>query len=297
MAMEQIYSVVVPERMIKRKKRSSSAFFPLMIKEGIDVREWYVNYDLLFIMVLTGAIIVVLQCVAGWLLGRLYRDCSMIGTTENPWIKGMIGRYEASYQLRIPITDISSFADKNIAEYRFQRLSMEQWADIGIYGAWIECFMMGITTLIGIYFQTSLYTFGIYGIYLILILAMIMGCDFFLQTHAHQKGIRVYLVDYMENTLRPRMENHYLHPEEEAAYQREYFLEDQMAVAGETEEENDNEQSSFTRQVYTVGSTGPDGYTAGDEHSMDKNMSRITREELSEEEKEALLSDVLEEYF
>ena len=57
------------------------------------MKEWYMNYDLLFVMVLTGAIIVVLQCVAGWLLGRLYRDSSMMGSTENPWIRGMIGRY------------------------------------------------------------------------------------------------------------------------------------------------------------------------------------------------------------
>lgn len=255
MAMEEICSDPIPERMIRRKND----------KGGSNVRGWYENYDLLFIMILTGALIVVLQCVAGWLLGRLYRDSSMMGTTENPWIRGMIGRYEAGYQLKVPITDIPSFVDKNIAEYRFQRLSMDQWADIGIYGAWIECFMMGIATLIGISYQTSLYTFGIYGIYLILILAMIMGCDFFLRTHAHQKGIRVYLLDYMQNTLRPRMENHYLHPEEEKAYQQEYFMEEQTAVSRETKEEN--------------------------------GMFQVTRVELSNEEKEALLSDVLEEYF
>ncbi len=229
------------------------------------LREWYENYDLLFIMILTGAMIVVLQCVAGWLLGRLYRDCSMIATTENSWIRGMIGRYEAGYQLRVPVSDIPSFVDKNIAEYRFQRLSMEQWADIGIYGAWVECFMMGVITLIGISYQTSLYTFGIYGIYLILILTMILGCDFFLQTHSHQRGIRMYLLDYLENTLRSRMENHYLHPEEEKAYQQEYFLNEQTAVARETKEEG--------------------------------GMVKIRKEELTDEEKEALLSDVLEEYF
>lgn len=236
-----------------------------MIKEETDVREWYTNYDLLFVMVLTGAIIIALQCVAGWLLSSLYRDCSMISTTENSWIRGMMKRYEAGYQLRVPIHDIPSFVDKNIVDYRFQRLSMEQWSDIGIYGAWIECFMMSVTTLIGIYYHTSLYTFGIYGIYLILILAMILGCDFFLQTHAHQKGIRIYLLDYIENTLRPRLENHYLHPEEEEAYQKEYFLEEQMAVAKETKEES--------------------------------SLFQETREMLSDEEKEALLSEVLEEYF
>ena len=72
-------------------------------------------------------------------------------------------------------------------------------------------------------------------------------------------------MDYMQNTLRPRMENHYLHPEEEKAYQQEYFIEEQTAVASETKEE--------------------------------KRMFKVTREELSDEEKEALLSDVLEEYF
>lgn len=255
MAMKETCSDPVAERMIRERNDQG----------GSDVREWYENYDLLFVMILTGALIVVLQCVAGWLLGRLYRDSSMMGTTENPWIRGMIGRYEAGYQLKVPITDIPSFVDKNIAEYRFQSLSMDQWADIGIYGAWIECFMMGVITLIGISYHTSLYTFGVYGIYLILILALIMGCDFFLQTHVHQRGIRIYLLDYLQNTLRPRMESHYLHPEEEKAYQQEYFVEEQTAVAREAKEES--------------------------------RMFRMTREELSDEEKDALLSDVLEEFF
>ncbi len=229
------------------------------------MREWYINYDLLLIMIVIGVFIVALQCMAGWLLGNLYRDSSMISTTENPWLRGMIKRYEAGYQLRVPINDVSSFVDKNIGEYRMHRLSIEQWADIGVYGAWMECILMGISTLIGVYYKTSLYTFGIYGIYMVLILAMIMGCEFFLQTHAHQKGIRIYILDYIENTLRPRLENHYLHPEEEEAYQREYFLEDQMAVAGEIKEPEES--------------------------------AKETQAELSKKEKEALLSEVLEEYF
>lgn len=229
------------------------------------MKEWYTNYDLLLIMIIAGVVIVALQCVAGWLLGNLYRDSSVIGTTDNPWLRGMVKRYEAGYQLRVPINDASSFVDKNIAEYRFHRLSIEQWADIGVYGAWLECILMGISTLIGVYYKTSMYTFGIYGIYMVMILALIMGCEFFLQTHAHQRGIRIYILDYIENTLRPRLENHYLHPEEEEAYQREYFLEDQTTVAEEGEK-----PSESTKEM---------------------------EEELSRGEKEALLSEVLEEYF
>lgn len=235
------------------------------------MREWYMNYDLLAVMILIGIITVTLQCVAGWLLGNLYRASSVIGTTENPWLRGMIKRYEAGYQLRVPIHDVPSFVDKNIAEFRFHHLSMEQWADIGVYGAWTECILMGISTLSGLYYKTTLYTFGIYGIYMVLILALIMGCEFFLRTHAHQRGIRIYILDYIENTLRPRLENHYLHPEEEAAYQREYFTKDETAVSGESMKETAMEETEEIRVK--------------------------TERELSKGEKEKLLSEVLEEYF
>ena len=44
-----------------------------------------------------------------------------------------------------------------------------------------------------------------------------------MQVHAHKKMIRIYLLDYLENSLQPRLENQYLYPEEQAKYQQAYL--------------------------------------------------------------------------
>lgn len=228
------------------------------------MKEWYMNYDLLAVMVGVGIITVSLQCIGGWLIGELYQSSSYMNATENPWLKKVIGRFEAGYQLMAPVNNVSVFVDRNIAEYRFLNLGMEQWLDMGIYGAWVECILMGISTLIALYYRMDLHIFGMYGIYMVLILSMIMGCEFILQSHNHQKKMRIYMVDYLENTLRPRLENHYLYPEREEAYQKAYF-EDKQASA--TQEENIEGQKNTEEPV------------------------------LSRAEQAQLLSEVIDEYF
>ena len=51
--------------------------------------------------------------------------------------------------------------------------------------------------------------------------------------------IRIYLLDYLENSLQPRLENKYLYPEEQAKYQQAYFEEPEqqtLALAAGNEE-------------------------------------------------------------
>ncbi len=209
------------------------------------MKEWYMEYDLLAIMVGIGIITVSLQCIGGWLVGDLYRNSSNMNTTENPWLKKVIKRFETSYQLMVPIKNVSSFVDRNISEYRFMKLGIEQWRNMGLYGAWLECVLYSICTLTGLYYRTELYTFGVYSIYTVLILSMLMGSEFILQIHKHQKGMRMYMMDYLENTLQPRLENHYLYPEREQEYQREYFVEEQASA---TQEENMEEEEKEERK-------------------------------------------------
>ena len=234
------------------------------------MKEWYMDYDLLAVMVGVGIITVSLQCIGGWLIGELYRNSSYMNATENPWLKKVISRFEAGYQLMVPVNDVSVFVDRNIAEYRFLNLGLEQWRDMGIYGAWVECILMGISTLIALYYQTELHIFGMYVIYMVLILSLIMGCEFVLQSHNHQKRMRLYMLDYFENILRPRLENHYLHPEREKAYQRAYFAEKQVSA---TQEENMEEQRNSQEQ---------------------ENIEKLS---LSRTEQAKLLSEVIDEYF
>lgn len=188
----------------------------------------------------------------------------------------------------VPANDVSAFVDRNIAEYRFLNLRLEQWRDMGIYGAWVECILMGISTLTALYYQLELHIFGMYGIYTVLILSLIMGCEFILQSHSHQKNMRLYMLDYLENTLRPRLENHYLYPEREKAYQRAYFAEKQVSA---TQEENAGKQVSATQEE----SAGKAAHEMKQKNT--EKTEKIEKLSLSRTEQAKLLSEVIDEYF
>lgn len=239
------------------------------------MRELYIGYNLLFGMIAVGAVTIGLQCAGGWFLWELQKECSRLGTTQQPWLRGIIMKFEACYKLHLPVHNVSCFVDRYLQECRFHRISLTAWINIGICGAWIEGILFGFGTIVGVYYRTEIQVFWFYGIYTIVILLLIMGGDYFLQIHAKQKVVRVYLIDYLENTLQPRLENHYLYPEEEARYQREYF-----------EEEPDSEIEERTEpagemQTEPVAGGWNENFLAGD----------------LQEDRVELLEEILNEYF
>ncbi|MCH5267251.1 MAG: hypothetical protein J1E62_02805 [Lachnospiraceae bacterium] len=189
------------------------------------MKELYEGYDLLTVMLGIGIVTVILQSVAGWITGRLLEDCSQIAGTKNPWIRSLIGKFEICYQLRIPAKDVGGFLDRYLWEYRFGGIRLATWGSMGLYGAWLTGMYFGICTIIGIYSETTLRVYGLYCIYALVVISMIFGGELLLQLRARHKMVRVYLLDYLENTLQPRLENQYLHPEEQEEYQRAYFEE------------------------------------------------------------------------
>lgn len=187
------------------------------------MKELYESYDLLTVMLGIGIVTVIMQSVAGWVMAKLLEDCTQIAGTKNPWIRSLIAKFEICYQLRIPARDVGGFLDRYLWEYRRGGIRLATWASMGIYGAWLVGMYFGVCTIIGIYSETSLREYGLYCVYTVVVLSMIFGGELLLQLHSRQKMIRVYLLDYLENTLKPRLENQYFHPEELEEYQREYF--------------------------------------------------------------------------
>ena len=145
-----------------------------------------------------------------------------------------------------------------------------------------------------------------------------------MQVHAHKKMIRIYLLDYLENSLQPRLENQYLYPEEQAKYQQAYFEEPEqqtLALAAgneETEQEKEavwsiagrwqdgmeyavheewqNEHGHACKQ--TLAPTWPEGDMCK-QTSAPAWLEKGIREQKEQraEEKLTLLGEIMEEYF
>lgn len=237
------------------------------------MRELYMEYDLLLAMIAVGAATIGFQCIGGWMLWELQKECGRLGKTKQPWLRGIIMKFIACYKLRLPVHNVSCFVDRYLQECRFHRLGLTAWLNVGICGAWVEGILFGVGTVVGVYYRTDIQIFWFYGIDTIVILSLIMGSDFFLQIHARHRVIRIYLVDYLENTLQPRLENHYLHPEEEESYQREYF-------GAET------------------ASGSEEGQTELAEHTKPKERTlEPVGAEISTAQKAQLLDEIMNEYF
>lgn len=288
------------------------------------MQQLYANYSLLMIMLGAGIITLLLQSIAGHVMNNLLEECSKIAGTKNPWIRNLIKKFQVCYELHIPAKDVGGFVDRYLLEYRAYQIRLSTWENVGLYGAWFVGMYFGVCTIYGIYIQTSLQVYGMYCIYTVIILALIFGGELLMQVHAHKKMIRIYLLDYLENSLQPRLENQYLYPEEQAKYQQAYFEEPEqqtLALAAGNEETEQEKEA-----VWSIAGRWQDGMEyavheewqnehghackqtsapAWPEGDMCKQTSAPAwlengirgQKEQRAEEKLTLLGEIMEEYF
>lgn len=288
------------------------------------MQQLYANYSLLMIMLGAGIITLLLQSIAGHVMNDLLEECSKIAGTKNPWIRNLIKKFQVCYELHIPAKDVGGFVDRYLLEYRAYQIRLSTWENVGLYGAWFVGMYFGVCTIYGIYIQTSLQIYGMYCIYTVIILALIFGGELLMQVHAHKKMIRIYLLDYLENSLQPRLENQYLYPEEQAKYQQAYFEEPEqqtLALAAGNEETEQEKEA-----VWSIAGRWQDGmeYAVHEEWQNEHgyackqtsapawpegDMCRQTsapawlekgirgQKEQRAEEKLTLLGEIMEEYF
>lgn len=288
------------------------------------MQQLYANYSLLMIMLGAGIITLLLQSIAGHVMNDLLEECSKIAGTKNPWIRNLIKKFQVCYELHIPAKDVGGFVDRYLLEYRAYQIRLSTWENVGLYGAWFVGMYFGVCTIYGIYIQTSLQVYGMYCIYTVIILALIFGGELLMQVHAHKKMIRIYLLDYLENSLQPRLENQYLYPEEQAKYQQAYFEEPEqqtLALAAGNEETEQEKEA-----VWSIAGRWQDGmeYAVHEEwqnehgHACKQTLAPAWPEgdmckqtlapawlekgirgqkEQRAEEKLTLLGEIMEEYF
>ena len=288
------------------------------------MQQLYANFSLLMIMLGAGIITLLLQSIAGHVMNNLLEECSKIAGTKNPWIRNLIKKFQVCYELHIPAKDVGGFVDRYLLEYRAYQIRLSTWENVGLYGAWFVGMYFGVCTIYGIYIQTSLQVYGMYCIYTVIILALIFGGELLMQVQAHKKMIRIYLLDYLENSLQPRLENQYLYPEEQAKYQQAYFEEPEqqtLALAAGNEETEQEKEA-----VWSIAGRWQDGMEyavheewqnehghackqtsapAWPEGDMCKQTSAPAwlekgirgQKEQRAEEKLTLLGEIMEEYF
>lgn len=272
------------------------------------------NFDVLYFLAGVTCVSVLMKFVGFLLYKRLLRDSSQMGTTDNKWMKSMMAKFEAYYKLRISVHNVENFVDRYIYHYHFLGLSLQSWEYIGYYTAAVTVAAAALSCLAAGYYQLSEEWFLVMG-FCVLSLLMIQGAaSCFFSMHSSRKIFRIQLIDYMENTMRARLENEYFNKEATRQYQMEYFDAEkeipQAAVVMEREEMREEAQEKQAEPPHSKeaqqkpqwgGSEIRELLTAlVDELQVDKDIEK-KQQELSEytasaSERAQLFEEILREY-
>ncbi|MCD7826824.1 MAG: hypothetical protein LUH14_12845 [Clostridiaceae bacterium] len=183
------------------------------------------NYDLLFAMTILSAAAILLKCICAIIYQVILRDSEQITTTKNKWIRSMITRFEACYKLKLPINNPARFVENALEHYHFLGMSIRSFENADIFCGLILIETTLLSIMGSIYYNFSAQWIAIHAITLALYLLLLCVGEFLFQVRRKRKRLQLQLVNYFENTLQPKLENQYLHPEERTAYQNEYFEE------------------------------------------------------------------------
>ena len=188
------------------------------------------NYNVLFALMAVCAVSVILKAVSYGLFHKLLWDSNQMGTTGNRWMKSMMSKFEAYYKLHISVHNVENFVDRYLYHYHFLGVSLQTWENMGFYfsgliaaGAGLCCFLAG-------YDGMSAEWFWVTGLVTLLLLCVQGASEVFFDTHKCLRVFRIQLIDYMENTMRARLENEYFHQEATEKYRMEYFKPEDMAA-------------------------------------------------------------------
>lgn len=204
------------------------------------MKEILENYDVLFFLTAITCVSLLMKIISSLLYRRLIRDSNQMGTTGNKWMKSMMAKFEAYYKLRISVHNVENFVDRYLYHYHFLGLSLQTWEYIGYYAAAMTVACSALFCLAAGYYQLSMEWFLVMGFVVVALLILQGVTELLLNTRKSRKIFRIQLIDYMENTMRARLENEYFHQEENHQYQMEYFDETE-GVKEETMEDEKEE--------------------------------------------------------
>lgn len=187
------------------------------------MKQFLENYDLLFAMTVLTAIAILLKCICAIVYQVLLRDSEQIPTTKNKWIRSMYTKFEACYKLKIPIHNPSCFVNNYMEQYHFLGMSMKTLENTDFLCGLIVTASTLLSIMCGVYYELPVRWILIHSMTLIFFLLFLAAGEFLFQVRRKRKLLYLQILNYFENTLQAKLENQYLHPEEQKAYQNAYF--------------------------------------------------------------------------
>lgn len=257
--------------------------------------------------------------------GRMVAASRHMADTESKLFKLMRLKFEACYKLKISIRNVGAFVDKYITGHRIFGMTLNGWTGLASVIAFL-CVCVGISgTLLGIMEGCSLnlvlehFGMGLLCGAFLYVAEALSGLD------DKDEQMRANAIDYFDNFLRARMEQEYMHTDEQDSYHEEYAEDGQQeemvhmakktgypvsdiksvqskkkrAAAGEAKAEHPAPVPVKKRRqpkMYTI--SEEEAAAAQEEEEADSGYTEqnMMARSIEEVEKEKIIEDILKEY-
>lgn len=238
-------------------------------------------------MTILTAVAILLKCICAIGYQVLLRDAEQMSSTKNKWLRSIITKYEACYKLKMPIYNVEVFIKNYLERYRLLGFSIKSLENFDWFcGLFVTgCTLFGI--MCGIYYELPDKWVLIHSMTLVLFLIFLVMSELLFQVRHKKNLLYIQLLNHFDNNLRVKLEKQYLYPEENAAYQNEYFQEDTDNKAT-AEDAKNKEDINYSKE---------DGITPDMQELIDslREESRIS-EELKETQEKLAVAATKEKY-
>ncbi len=185
------------------------------------------NYNLLIAMTILTSLAILMKCVCAISYQMLSRETEQINSTKNAWLKGLVTKFESSYQLKMPMQNPGSFIKLHLERYRLAGISLRTLEGFDLFTGCITTGCALLTIMGGIYYKLPTDWIVIQSITLVLFLFFLGTSELLFQTRRKRRMLLMKMENYFANTLHPKLMNQYIYPEELQEYRDEYFLPDE----------------------------------------------------------------------
>ena len=187
------------------------------------MKQFLQDYNMVFAMAAVGCLTIMMKSIAAIVYYKLICQAEQMGSTQNKYMKALVGKITASYKLERKIHNIPCMVDKSMYNMRFFGISAAGWKNVGIYGILAVLAVLASCLLLGVYFHMPYEWHALTGLSAVAVIALLATSEMLFQIHKKYRLLKLQITDYLENVLQPKLEKEYLYPEEKKKYQNEYF--------------------------------------------------------------------------
>lgn len=191
----------------------------IMIKECFEKN--YINYALIAL----AAYGVLVKGIVAIVYARLICASENMGASDNKLMKLLRMKFETCYKLKIGVKNVDSFVDKYIYKYKFMGILLYTWEGLGGQVLITSMLVGAIAIVIAVVSGCGQVVMLSTLLVSISASSLLVITESMLNLSVKKRVLRVNIVDYLDNFLKARLENEYLHPEELEEYRKAYFTE------------------------------------------------------------------------